>query len=115
LNEEFLKRYTQQRILKQKQNKRSIKEEMTSIGRARAVTSLQDQIYHYILDETHMDFRRKFNPLAANRRDTPKRKKKRKQISPAISQPVKMDADKRQINQDNNLNVTNEELRDYMK
>jgi len=70
LNEEFFKEiYPTKDIKTEAELRESIKEEIDQYWQSQSRNQLQDQIYHYILDETHMDFPQEFlNPLAANRR-----------------------------------------------
>src|SRR5882757_5044280 len=117
LSEEFFKEiYPTKDIKTEAELRESIKEEIDQYWQSQSRNQLQDQIYHYILDETHMDFPQEFlTRWLQTGGDAPKTEEEAKADFPGFSNQLKWTLISDKLTQDNNLNVTNEELRDYMK
>jgi trigger factor len=117
LNEEFFKEIFPAKDIKTEEELRStLKEEIQHYWDAQSRNQLQDQLYHYILDETKMEFPEPFlKRWLQQAGDQPKTPEQAETEFPGFSNQLKWTLISDQLIKDNNLEVTNEELRNFMK
>ncbi|MBL0181343.1 MAG: trigger factor [Chitinophagaceae bacterium] len=117
LNEEFFKEiYPAKEIKTTEELKASIKEEIEAYWLAQSKNQLQDQIYHYLVDETKMDFPAEF--LKRWLQTSGEKEKTAEQADtefPGFSNQLKWTLISDKLVHEQRLEVSNEELRDYMK
>lgn len=117
LNEEFFKEiYPNKEIKTEAELRELIKEDIQNYWQGQSRNQLQDQLYHYLLDETKMefpvDFLKRWLQTGGDKEKTPE------QVEvefPAFSNQLKWTLISDKVIKDNGLEVGNEELREYMK
>ncbi len=117
LNEEFFKEiYPAKDIKTEEELKAAIKEEIQAYWDAQSRNQLQDQLYHYLIDETKMEFPETFlKRWLQTGGEKPKSAEEAEAEFPGFSNQLKWTLISDKLIQDNNLQVTNEELRENMK
>lgn len=117
LNEEFFKEiYPAKEIRSIEELKASIKEEIEAYWQSQSKNQLQDQIYHYLVDETKMEFPADF--LKRWLQTSAEKEKTAEQAEaefPGFSNQLKWTLISDKLVHEQKLEVSNEELRDYMK
>jgi trigger factor len=117
LNEEFFKEiYPAKDIKTEDELKAAIKEEIQQYWEAQSRNQLQDQLYHYLIDETPMEFPAEFlKRWLQTGGEKPKTAEEAEAEFPSFSNQLKWTLISDKLIQDNKLQVTNEELRESMK
>jgi len=117
LNEEFFKEiYPAKDIKTEEELRTAIKEEIQQYWDAQSRNQLQDQLYHYLIDETKMDFPAEFlKRWMQNGGEKPKSTEEVEEEFPSFTSSLKWTLISDKLIQDNKLQVTNEELRESMK
>ncbi|MGC4101506.1 trigger factor [Ferruginibacter sp.] len=117
LDETFFKEiYPAKDIKTADELKASIKEEIQQYWDAQSKNQLQDQLYHYLIDETTMSFPEDFlKRWLQTGGENPKTAEEAEAEFPGFSNQLKWTLISDKLVQDNKLQVTNEELRDSMK
>jgi trigger factor len=117
LDETFFKEiYPTKDIKTEDELKINIKEEIQQYWDAQSRNQLHDQLYHFLIDETKMDFPEPFlKKWLQTGGEKPKTEEQAEEEFPAFSNQLKWTLISDQIVQDNKLQVTNEELRESMK
>jgi len=117
LDEDFFKEiYPGKEIKTAEELKASIKEEIQQYWEAQSRNQLQDQLYHYLIDETKMEFPEEFlKRWLQTGGEKPKTAEEAEAEFPGFSNQLKWTLISDKLIQDNKLQVTNEELRDSMK
>jgi trigger factor len=117
LNEEFFKEiYPAKDIKTEEELKTAIKEEIQHYWEAQSRNQLQDQLYHYLIDETKMEFPEEFlKRWLQTGGEKPKTAEEAATEFPGFSNQLKWTLISDKLIQENKLDVTNEELRDSMK
>lgn len=117
LNEEFFKEiYPAKDIKTADELKTAIKEEIQNYWDAQSRNQLQDQLYHYLLDDTSMEFPADFlKRWLQNGGEKPKSAEEAEQEYPSFSNSLKWTLISDKLTQDNQLQVSGEELREGMK
>ena len=117
LNEEFFKEiYPAKDIKTAEELKAAIKEEIQQYWDAQSKNQLQDQLYHYLIDETKMEFPADFlKRWLQTGGEKPKTAEEAEAEFPSFSNQLKWTLISDKLVQDNKLQVTNEELRESMK
>jgi len=117
LDEDFFKEiYPGKEIKTEAELREAIKEEIENYWKGQSRNQLQDQLYHYLLDETRMDF-----PVDFLKRwlqtggDTEKTPEQVETEFPAFSNQLKWTLISDKLIKENGLEVGNDELREYMK
>ncbi len=117
LNEEFFKEiYPAKEIKTTEELKAAIKEEIEAYWQSQSKNQLQDQIYHYLVDETKMEFPADF--LKRWLQTSGEKEKTAEQAEtefPGFSNQLKWTLISDKLVQEQKLEVSNEELREYMK
>jgi trigger factor len=117
LNEEFFKEiYPGKDIKTEAELRDSIKEEIENYWQGQSRNQLQDQLYHYLLDETKMEFPVEF--LKRWLQTGGDKEKSPEQVEtefPSFSNQLKWTLISDKLIKENGLEVGNEELREYMK
>lgn len=117
LNEEFFKEiYPAKEIKTTEELKAAIKEEIEAYWQSQSKNQLQDQIYHYLVDETQMEFPADF--LKRWLQTSGEKEKTAEQAEsefPGFSNQLKWTLISDKLVNDQKLEVSNEELREYMK
>ena len=117
LNEEFFKEiYPAKEIKTTEELKAAIKEEIEAYWQAQSKNQLQDQIYHYLVDETKMEFPADF--LKRWLQTSGEKEKTAEQAEtefPGFSNQLKWTLISDKLVNEQKLEVSNEELREYMK
>lgn len=117
LNEEFFKEiYPAKEIKTTEELKAAIKEEIEAYWQSQSRNQLQDQIYHYLVDETKMEFPADF--LKRWLQTSGEREKTAEQAEtefPGFSNQLKWTLISDKLVNEQKLEVSNEELREYMK
>lgn len=117
LNEEFFKEiYPAKEIKTIEELKASIKEEIEAYWLSQSKNQLQDQIYHYLVDETKMEFPADF--LKRWLQTSGEKEKTAEQAEaefPGFSNQLKWTLISDKLVHEQKLEVNNEELREYMK
>ncbi len=117
LNEDFFKEiYPAKDIKTLDELKAAIKEEIGNYWMAQSRSQLQDQIYHYLVDETQMNFPAEF--LKRWLQTSGEKEKTAEQAEaefPGFSSQLKWTLISDKLVQDQKLEVSNEELREFMK
>ncbi len=117
LNEEFFKEiYPTKEIKTEAELRESLKEEIQNYWNGQSKNQLQDQLYHYLLDETNMEFPAEFlKRWLQNGGEKPKTAEEAEAEFPGFSGQLKWTLISDKLITDNKLEVGNEELREYMK
>jgi len=117
LNEEFFKEiYPAKDIKTVEELNAAIREEIQQYWQAQSRNQLQDQLYHYLIDETPMEFPAEFlKRWLQTGGEKPKTAEEAEAEFPSFSNQLKWTLISDKLIQDNKLQVTNEELRESMK
>lgn len=117
LNEDFFKEiYPGKDIKTEAELREALKEEINRYWEGQSRNQLQDQLYHYLLDETKMEFPAEF--LKRWLQTGGDKEKTAEQVEaefPAFNNQLKWTLISDKLIKDNQLEVGNEELREYMK
>lgn len=117
LNEDFFKEiYPGKEIRTEEELRASIKEEIENYWQSHSRNQLQDQLYHYLIDETKMEFPQEF--LKRWLQTGGEEAKTPEQVEaefPSFNNQLKWTLISDKLIKENKLEVSNEELRDYMK
>ena len=117
LNEDFFKEiYPAKEIKTEEELRTAIKEEIESYWQGQSSNQLQDQLYHYLIDETKMEFPAEF--LKRWLQTGGEHAKTAEQVEtefPAFNNQLKWTLISDKLIKENKLEVGNEELREYMK
>jgi trigger factor len=117
LNEEFFKEiYPGKDIKTEAELREAIKVEIENYWQSQSRNQLQDQLYHYLLDETKMEFPVEF--LKRWLQTGGDKEKSPEQVEtefPTFSNQLKWTLISDKLIKENGLEVGNEELREYMK
>jgi trigger factor len=117
LTEDFFKEiYPGKEIKTEADLRGAIKEEIEKYWEGQSRNQLQDQLYHYLLDETKMEFPDEF--LKRWLQTGGEKEKTAEQVEtefPAFSNQLKWTLISDKLIKENGLEVGNEELREYMK
>lgn len=117
LTEEFFKEiYPAKEIKTEAELREAIKEEIDNYWTAQSRNQLQDQLYHYLLDETKMEFPEEF--LKRWLQTSGEKEKTAEDVEkefPGFSNQLKWTLISDKLIKDNGLEVGNDELRKYMK
>ena len=94
----------------------ALKEEIQQYWEGQSRNQLHDQLYHYVLDNTKMDFPAEFlKRWLQNGGEQQKTQDQAEKEYPGFSDQLKWTLITDKLIQDNNLEVSNDELRDSMK
>lgn len=117
LDEEFFKEiYPGKEIKTEAELRTAIKEEIENYWLSQSRNQLQDQLYHYLLDETKMEFPADFlKRWLQTGGDKEKTAEQAEAEFPAFSNQLKWTLISDKLIKDNGLEVGNDELREYMK
>ena len=117
LNEDFFKEiYPAKDIKNEDELKIAIKEEIQQYWDAQSRNQMQDQLYHYLIDETKMEFPADFlKRWLQTGGEKPKTSEEAEAEFPGFINQLKWTLISDKLIQENKLQVTNEELRDSMK
>ena len=117
LNEEFFKEvYPAKEIKTEEELRAALKEEIENYWQGQSRNQLQDQLYHYLIDETSMEFPAEF--LKRWLQTGGERAKTAEQVEaefPVFNNQLKWTLISDKLIKENKLEVSNDELRDYMK
>ncbi|MFZ1307315.1 MAG: trigger factor [Ferruginibacter sp.] len=117
LTEDFFKEIFPAKDIKTEEELReALKEEIENYWKGQSRNQLQDQLYHYLLDETKMEFPGEF--LKRWLQTGGDKEKTAEQVEtefPAFSNQLKWTLISDKLIKENGLEVGNEELREYMK
>ncbi|HQW92466.1 MAG TPA: trigger factor, partial [Ferruginibacter sp.] len=117
LDEDFFKEiYPGKEIKTEAGLREAIKEEIENYWKGQSRNQLQDQLYHYLLDETKMDFPveflKRWLQTGGDKEKTPEQVETE---FPAFSNQLKWTLISDKLIKENRLEVGNDELREYMK
>ena len=117
LNEEFFKEiYPAKEIKTEAELRENLTQEIQNYWNGQTRSQLQDQLYHFLLDETKMEFPAEFlKRWLQNGGEKPKTAQEAEAEFPGFSGQLKWTLISDKIITDNKLEVSNEELREYMK
>jgi len=117
LEEGFFKEiYPGKEIKTEEELRTAIKEEIQQYWEGQSRNQLQDQLYHYLIDETKMEFPADFlKRWLQTGGEKPKTAEEAETEFPAFCNQLKWTLISDKLIKENKLEVTNEELRDYMK
>ena len=117
LNEDFFKEiYPAKDIKNEDELKIAIKEEIQQYWDVQSRNQMQDQLYHYLIDETKMEFPADFlKRWLQTGGEKPKTSEEAEAEFPGFINQLKWTLISDKLIQENKLQVTNEELRDSMK
>ena len=117
LNEEFFKEiYPAKEIKTEAELRENLTQEIQNYWNGQSRNQLQDQLYHFLLDETKMEFPAEFlKRWLQNGGEKPKTAEEAEAEFPGFSGQLKWTLISDKIITDNKLEVSNEELREYMK
>ncbi len=117
LDEAFFKEvYPTKDIKTLEELKASLKEEIQSYWNGQSNNQIQDQLYHFILDETKMEFPSTFlKRWLQNGGEKVKTAEEAETEYPSFEGQLKWTLISDKLITDNNLQVSNEELREYVK
>ena len=117
LNEEFFKEiYPAKDIKTEEELRTALKEEIAQYWQSQSRNQLHDQLYHFLLDETKMEFPAEFlKRWLQTGGDKAKTAEQAEEEFPGFSNQLKWTLISDRIIQSNNLQVTNEELKESMK
>lgn len=117
MNQEFFDEVFPGRNITSEQELRdALKQEIAQYWEAQSRNQLHDQLYHYMLDETKMEFPEKFlKRWLQTGGEKPKSAEEAEAEYPGFNNQLKWTLISDRIITENKLEVTNEELREYMK
>ena len=117
LNEEFFNEvYPGRNIATEEELRSELKKEIEQYWGSQSRVQLQDQIYHYLLDETTMEFPAEFlKRWLQNGGEKPKTAEEVASEYPGFSNSLKWTIISDKLVQENNLEVKQEELKEYLK
>jgi trigger factor len=117
LNEEFFGEvYPGKAIATEDEFRKQLADEIQQHWNGQSRNQLHDQLYHYLLDETKMDFPADFlKRWLQNGGEQPKTPEQVETEFPGFINSLKWTLISDKLIQDNNLQVTQEELKDYMR
>ena len=117
LNEEFFKEiYPAKDIKTEEELRTALKDEIAQYWQSQSRNQLHDQLYHFLLDETKMEFPAEFlKRWLQTGGDKAKTAEQAEEEFPGFSNQLKWTLISDRIIQSNNLQVTNEELKESMK
>lgn len=117
LNEEFFKEiYPGKDIKTEAELRDGLREEIEQYWAGQSRNQLQDQLYHYVIDETKMEFPAEFlKRWLQTGGEKAKTAEEAEAEFPVFSNQLKWTLISDKLMADNKLEVTNAELRDYMK
>lgn len=117
LNEEFFNEvYPGKGIKTLDELKDALKAEIAKYWESQSLNQLHDQIYHFLIDETKMDFPESFlKRWLQTGGEKPKTAEEAEKEFPGFSNQLKWTLISDKIIQDNKLDVSAEELREHMK
>lgn len=117
LNEEFFKEIFPGKDIKTEAELReALKEEIQNYWNSQSRNQLQDQLYHYLLDETSMEFPAEFlKRWLQTGGEKEKTAEEAEAEFPGFSGQLKWTLISDKLMKENNLEVSNEELREFMK
>ena len=117
LNEEFFKEiYPGKEIATEAELRDALREEIQNYWDGQSRNQLQDQLYHYVIDETTMEFPAEFlKRWLQTGGEKPKSAEEAEAEFPMFSNQLKWTLISDKLMKDNQLDVTNAELREYMK
>ncbi|MBX2932880.1 MAG: trigger factor [Ferruginibacter sp.] len=117
LTEDFFKEiYPTKEIKTETELREAIKEEIENYWTAQSRNQLQDQLYHYLIDETKMEFPEEF--LKRWLQTGGEKEKTAEEVEkefPGFSNQLKWTLISDKLIKENGLEVGNDELREYMK
>ena len=117
LNEDFFKEvYPAKEIKTEEELRAALKEEIENYWQGQSRNQLQDQLYHYLIDETNMEFPAEF--LKRWLQTGGEQAKTAEQVEaefPVFNNQLKWTLISDKLIKENKLEVSNDELRDYMK
>ena len=117
LVEDFFKEiYPAKEIKTEEELRAAIKEEIENYWLGQSRNQLQDQLYHYLIDETKMEFPAEFlKRWLQTGGEKPKTAEEAEAEFPAFNNQLKWTLISDKLIKENKLEVGNEELREYMK
>lgn len=117
LNEDFFKEiYPGKEIKTEEELRSAIKEEIENYWLSQSRNQLQDQLYHYLIDETKMEFPGEFlKRWLQTGSEKPKTAEEAEAEFPAFNNQLKWTLISDKLIRENKLEVSNDELREYMK
>ena len=117
LEEGFFKEiYPGKDIKTEEELRTTIKEEIQHYWDGQSHTQLQDQLYHYLVDETKMEFPAEFlKRWLQTGGEKAKTAEEAEKEYPSFSNQLKWTLISDRLTKENKLDVSNEELREYMK
>lgn len=117
MNEDFFNEVYPGRDIKTEAELRdALKEEIAKYWEAQSRNQLHDQVYHFLIDETKMDFPETFlKRWLQTGGEQPKTAEQAEAEFPSFSNQLKWTLISDRIITDNKLDVSKDELRDYMK
>ena len=117
LTEDFFKEiYPNKEIKTEAELREAIKEEIESYWQGQSRNQLQDQLYHYMLDESKMEFPVEFLKRWLQTGGDKEKTPEQVEIEfPTFSNQLKWTLISDKLIKENGLEVGNEELREYMK
>lgn len=117
MNEDFFNEVYPGRDIKTEAELRdALKEEIAKYWEAQSRNQLHDQVYHFLIDETKMDFPETFlKRWLQTGGEQPKTAEQAEAEFPSFSNQLKWTLISDRIITDNKLDVSQDELRDYMK
>ncbi|MEJ7626375.1 MAG: trigger factor [Ferruginibacter sp.] len=117
MNEEFFKEvYPGKTINNESELRDTLKNEIQQYWDVQSSNQLHDQLYHFMLDETKMDFPADFlKRWLQTSGEKPKTAEEAEKEYPGFNGQLKWTLISDRIMRDNKLEVNNEELREYMK
>jgi trigger factor len=117
LNEEFFGEvYPGKAIATEDEFRKQLADEIQQHWNGQSRNQLHDQLYHYLLDETKMEFPADFlKRWLQNGGEQPKTPEQVETEFPGFINSLKWTLISDKLIQDNNLQVTQEELKDYMR
>jgi len=117
LNEEFFKEtFPAEAITTEEEFRKKLKEEIEQFWDAQSRNQLHDQLYHYMIDETKMDFPAEFlKRWLQNGGEERKTAQEAEADYPVFSNQLKWTLISDKIIRENKLEVSQEELRESMK
>lgn len=117
LNEDFFKEvYPAKEIKTEEELRTALKEEIENYWQGQSRNQLQDQLYHYLIDETNMEFPAEF--LKRWLQTGGEQAKTAEQVEaefPVFNNQLKWTLISDKLIKENKLEVSNDELRNYMK
>ena len=103
-------------IATEEEFKTKLKAEIEQYWQSQSNNQLHDQLYHYLLDNTKMDFPESFlKRWLQNGGEKPKTAEEAEAEFPVFSSQLKWTLISDKLTKDNNLEVSQQELRDFMK